>query len=812
MPAAPITSVPLVERPIIEPAGSDEAPTLSEALPEPPAPPKPKLDIETLLTQRLGVWVGSVALLFAGVFLIRYSVEQGWLGPGVRCFAGFLLGAALLAGAEWLTRHPAPALAGPLGVDQAPAALAAGGAAVLFGAAYGVGVFYALVPPGIGFALMAAAALVGLFAALRFGPLTAAVGIACAYLTPALVESHDPSLPGLFAYLLVVTAAALGVVRYTAWIWLAWAATAGGVVWLCLAAATGDSEMWAPALFVVLASALNLFLLPAAALADQLGRRLAWVPFAALMVAGLLLDWMQPGWAPRAAIFALSALAIAKAALEPRLDRLPWLAAIGGVLVLLGWALPPWGPTDEVLRIEGVAQAIFPGAWAPGALQPLLICAALFAAFHAAAGLFFERRMPRPLAWSTLPAEVPFLVLVVTYGHVGRLLPDIGWAALALALTAGLIGTAHLAYQGAGRQVAGVHAAGAVAALTLGACFLLHDHWLTMAFALMLPGLAWVEDRAGLPQLRPVAHLVALLVLARLLLNWHILGYAFGGWPVLNGLIAAYAIPALAFAIAAVLFSRGRDDLLVRTLESGAVLLGATFVMMEIRHAVDGGPLWRGIRFAEQATDVLGLALQAWAYRVAAERTERAVLGYAWRILGLLALIGGGLIILANPAFTNTGAGVGALLCGYLLPGLIAAWMARTMTGQIAKILRLYALIAGFTWIGLQVRWFFHGSTQGRWRITDGELWSYSAAWLAFGLALLAAGVRVRDRGMRLAGLAIVALVSAKVFLIDMSGLEGLGRVVSFLGLGLVLIGLGAVYRRFGMALEQPTGSADHPG
>ena len=34
-------------------------------------------------------------------------------------------------------------------------------------------------------------------------------------------------------------------------------------------------------------------------------------------------------------------------------------------------------------------------------------------------------------------------------------------------------------------------------------------------------------------------------------------------------------------------------------------------------------------------------------------------------------------------------------------------------------------------------------------------------------------------------------------FLVDMSGLEGLWRVLSFLGLGLSLIGLGAVYRRF---------------
>jgi uncharacterized membrane protein len=57
---------------------------------------------------------------------------------------------------------------------------------------------------------------------------------------------------------------------------------------------------------------------------------------------------------------------------------------------------------------------------------------------------------------------------------------------------------------------------------------------------------------------------------------------------------------------------------------------------------------------------------------------------------------------------------------------------------------------------------------------------------------------------LRLAALAIVGLTSAKVFLIDMSGLEGLWRVLSFLGLGLVLIGLGAAYRRLVVPSPEP--------
>jgi uncharacterized membrane protein len=119
------------------PSSAEPVEPMAEAAAPPQAPePKPARDLETLLTARWGVWLGSAALLLAGVFLIRYAVEQELLGPAARCVLAALLGAALLAAAEWLTRHEAPAIPGPFRIDQTPPALAAGGTAVLFGAAY----------------------------------------------------------------------------------------------------------------------------------------------------------------------------------------------------------------------------------------------------------------------------------------------------------------------------------------------------------------------------------------------------------------------------------------------------------------------------------------------------------------------------------------------------------------------------------------------------------------------------------------------------------------------------------------------------
>ena len=50
---------------------------------------------------------------------------------------------------------------------------------------------------------------------------------------------------------------------------------------------------------------------------------------------------------------------------------------------------------------------------------------------------------------------------------------------------------------------------------------------------------------------------------------------------------------------------------------------------------------------------------------------------------------------------------------------------------------------------------------------------------------------------IRYAGLAVIVLVVLKVFLWDMSSLEGLFRIASFIGLGLCLVGIGWLYQHF---------------
>ena len=69
-----------------------------------------------------------------------------------------------------------------------------------------------------------------------------------------------------------------------------------------------------------------------------------------------------------------------------------------------------------------------------------------------------------------------------------------------------------------------------------------------------------------------------------------------------------------------------------------------------------------------------------------------------------------------------------------------------------------------------------------------------SAAWLVIAIALLLAGVKLADTALRVAGLALLTLTVCKVFVLDADELRGVLRILSFLGLGLALIGIGLLY------------------
>jgi uncharacterized membrane protein len=156
-------------------------------------------------------------------------------------------------------------------------------------------------------------------------------------------------------------------------------------------------------------------------------------------------------------------------------------------------------------------------------------------------------------------------------------------------------------------------------------------------------------------------------------------------------------------------------------------------------------------------------------------------------------------LLLWSPLWTAQAVGA-APLANLLLPAFIgsAAWLyvARASTSVAAArppwfALFLVALVGG---VALLTRQLYHGAFIDGPIIETEELYAYSVAAVLLGFGLIAAGIRLPDRALRIAGLVVVTLAVLKVFLIDAAALEGVLRILSFLGLGASLIVLGRYY------------------
>jgi uncharacterized membrane protein len=138
-------------------------------------------------------------------------------------------------------------------------------------------------------------------------------------------------------------------------------------------------------------------------------------------------------------------------------------------------------------------------------------------------------------------------------------------------------------------------------------------------------------------------------------------------------------------------------------------------------------------------------------------------------------------------------------LLQYFVPALLFAAKARLAhRANMSISSAVYggaAMIGLFAWLTLEVRFFFESHSEmingSQW-----EIYSYSLVWLLYATALIFSGLKIDLKRLRMAGIALLSVVILKVFLGDLSNLEGIARAASFMGLGIAMIGLGYLYQR----------------
>ena len=404
----------------------------------------------------------------------------------------------------------------------------------------------------------------------------------------------------------------------------------------------------------------------------------------------------------------------------------------------------------------------------------------------------------------------PLALLVALYARIAHLDRSIPFAVIAIALAAAFAAATELLTKRdarPGQMIAtALFATGALAALALAFTFALEKGWLTIALALMSLGTAWISMQRPIPFLRSLAAILAGIVVLRIGYEPRIAGDNVGTTPIFNWLLLGYGIPALSFWLGAHFLRKRGDDAPLRSIEAAAILFTVLLAFTEIRHYVNNGDIYRLssdlIEIGLQVSVALAMAIGLERLRVRSGSIIHNIgaLLLTW-FSGLATLFG--LFFIANPSIWRieiAGAIINPLILGYAIPAVLALLLSYAVAGRraaaYANTIAGGALVLALAYITLEIRRLYHGPYLNGSTTFDAEQYTYSVAWLAFGVVLLGLGLFLPSQRARLASAVIIGITILKVFLIDMSNLTGAWRAFSFIGLGLVLVAIGWLYQR----------------
>ncbi len=657
------------------------------------AEPTFRRDIEETIGSRWAVWVGGLALAVGGLFLVRYSIEAGIVGPGVRLLMGAAFALLLAVSSEYLRRReaPLPFPAASSGMSaNIPSVLAGVSVLAGFGVAFAAHAIYAFIGPTAAFAIMALIGLAALAASLLHGPALGLFGVVGSYVTPFLISSTAPAFASLSLFVaLVTTIAFLLHVRQPSRI-VTLAAVAGHGSWIVLTAWAMRGLFW-PSFLVVSGTVLAWLILKE--LPSRRSRGAAGQPrFASLDITGLValavplvisgVIWVAMGspGALHVAIIATVVIGIVAATRHQDLAPLAPLSAAAATGMILLWPTREGalGLSPRTL-LDLVRLSIAPDA-GPG----LIWTAALFAAVVAGVPLaaLLTRR------WSGAGNYVvrgciafasalgPVCLLLATALRVNGFERSAGFAGLAALLTVGLFLASEKLLpieRGSTRSrnplaligSAAYAAAGAIA-LGIAVAFALRETWLVVGFAISASGLAILSRIRPIPLLRTMSASLATAAFARWV--WDPILTDMGSWPIFNWLIPAYALPALCFWIAALALedTQGRPKIVHQAL---AAFFTAAFVLLQVHQIFVGPDLTpdfariaghyaepRNRLFEEIACLVIAAALLSAGFQILGRSAGHATFRVAGLIGAALTLLLslGGLGGLLNPLFDGT--------------------------------------------------------------------------------------------------------------------------------------------------------------
>ncbi len=822
---------------------------------------KPRQSLESRLGAQWTVWVGGLALALGGLFAVKYSIDQGLLNPAVRVTLAGVFGLVLMVAGEVLRRRTPAAQMDNFRTAMIPGIVTAAGTLTLMGAIYVAHNFFGFIGPATAFVLLALVSLATIALSLLHGQTLAGLGLLASFATPALVTSTAPSPWSLFGFLTIVWLASLFSSRFKKWQVAPSLANIGLAGWALLYIGEVSPFEILPVLLPMLVMLAGIGLVwpgadsrqiaasPGVSVPDQqtgeIGEAVAaapasWVlPYANLFLSqhlaisltagiGTMLvavqtvapDVFANGPAHWGFVALVAAMALSGASRIHSIS-VALLATVTSVVGFLALSASTTSSSGTFAASDATSLYLAPGT--------AIAVAALLAATFVAAGSWVLRRHSANQSaftdvWAVLMTISPLAVLSTSFIYFGSYALDWTHGALGVVLAAIFLFLAGRTdkheEKGATSNAHHVLLAGSYAALMFALIALTNGLATTIGAALI--GFVYLlASRLRAWLLLPWFMVAsAIFVAGRIAMEPTIVGPdRLSTTPVFNALLVGYGLPALLLCVSAYLMRNHVNDRLRNALEALASLFVLMTIAIEVRHMMHGGVLDDALPSLSEQSIYTLLAIGASATLMTLGLKRPSII-FKWgsMALGVLSML---FVLVAhlftlNPYFSGELTGsipvINLLLIGYLMPGIayaILAWYARDRRPlPYVMALALSGAVLAFSYVTLSVRRFWQGESVVDWKgFLQGETYTYSVVWLILGVALLLLGYRFRAISIRIASAALVLIAVLKVFLIDMSNLEGLLRALSFIGLGIVLIGIGRFYQR--VLMEPRAGATD---
>ncbi|PYG33394.1 DUF2339 domain-containing protein [Pelagimonas varians] len=781
----------------------------------------------------------AASLALAGVFFVQYGIETGILSPTARIASALVFGACLIVAGEWIRRK--------YGDDESsataylPSVLSGAGLVSLMGGILAARMMYGLIGATPAFAGLFAVAMLGMVLGWFHGSLLAAIGLLGGLAAPFLVGGSSQTPEWLFLYFGLMVILGLGIDTVRRWAWISVLTLvagmgAGAALW-----ASGMSNAALNAGFAAYCSGMIIaaVLIPSRGLWPDHGGpsfvqtfwdlkqnkiRAVWPIFPVRLSMGITTAACVPlvltaqnsvgtFWLSLALASGLAVLFILWVRAAPAIQDHTVIPA-GIILALLAWPDANWhvrqlmhdtllaheGQT-EVRMLWGVSMALL------AALVPTLVAA--WRSFNA---------VQYQAVWTALAvllAPLAGIALELTW-HPVDLIGEWPWAFHALGLSCLMTALAvqYARTESANKMRISLAVISALACLAFALGIVLTEAALTLALAATVLSAAALDRRFDLPLLGAYILSGVIGVGFRLVfdpgLDWATIApfwemfLTYGGTSIALFVAFRLQIP----------LPRPKAQVV---LESATWSVGGLTLSLVLYHAIE--------HFAGH--DVTGMHWQMGLYAtiwvlLASAQIHRMQLGGSllWvraALAATYAICAAGAIVvsvtLANPLLEPQNVIgvviVNTLLAAYLLPAGALVLSSRILPKKFVRlrfVVNALAILLTVVWTALAIRhgWRGNAAMPVQFGLTQPELYTYTVTLLLTGASLFYQALARKSDLLRRAGVFVMALAVAKVFLIDISGLQGLVRVFSFLVLGLSLAGLAWLNRWVGLRADDP--------